>query len=298
MDKFDKFIKSEVSKSEITVPDAVKEKIEESLTALPERKKQKHRTKTTAKIILTAASFALVLLVVFPNVSGVYAQALEKIPVISSIVKVFTIRNYSYSDKNHEMDINVPQIEDQSNDAADYINKDVDELTKMLADRFNEELEALGNSAHTGIYVDYNVVTNTDCWFTLKVMVHEAAGSSNTYYKYYHINKLNEKIVKLGDVVENDEFYDIVKEEIKRQMRQQMKNDDGVIYWVEDAPFGDDFSEIDGEHNFYWNESCDLVIAFDKYEVAPGAMGTPEFTISKDLILDYIKDEYKNIIEA
>ncbi len=298
MDKFDKFIKSEASKNEITVPDEVKEKIDETLTNLPERKIKKHKTRAATKIILTAASFALVLLVVFPNVSAVYAQAMEKIPVISSIVKVFTIRNYSYSDKNHEMDINVPQIEDQSNEAADYINKDVDELTKMLADRFNEELEVSGSQAHTGIYVDYDVVTNTDSWFTLKVMVHEAAGSSDTYYKYYHINKLNGKIVKLGDIVENDDFYDVVKEETERQMRQQMKKDDAVIYWLEDAPFGDDFSEIDGEHNFYWDENFDLVIAFDKYEVAPGAMGTPEFTISKNLILDYIKTEYKSIIDS
>ena len=53
-----------------------------------------------------------------------YAQALEKIPVIGSILRVVTIRNYFYSDDYHQMDIDVPKIEGNESSAADYINKD------------------------------------------------------------------------------------------------------------------------------------------------------------------------------
>ena len=215
-------------------------------------------------------------------------------PVIGKIVKVVTIRNYFYSDDYHEMDINVPKIEGESG-AADYINKDVEELTKILADRFNEELKETGDEGHSAIYADYDVVTNTDKWFTLKITVHEAAGSSNTYYKYYHIDKTKGEIVKLSDIAANDEFYSTVEAEIKRQMKRRMEKDSNAVYWVDNEDFGQNFEKLEADCNFYWNKKGELVIVFDKYEVAPGSMGTPEFTIGKSVTDKVIKPEYKHI---
>jgi len=34
---------------------------------------------------------------------------------------------------------------------------------------------------------------------------------------------------------------------------------------------------------------------FDKYEVSPGYMGTPEFCVKKDIIKKYLKDEFKDM---
>ncbi len=39
-----------------------------------------------------------------------------------------------------------------------------------------------------------------------------------------------------------------------------------------------------------------LVIPFDKYEISPGYMGTPEFVIDKKIIKDTLKDEFKAIL--
>ena len=231
MNKFDKYIKENLKKSDFKISDDVKEKIEKTLLDLPEKSDKKH--KIIYKRAVIAASIVFAFLILFPNISTVYANALEKIPVISSIVKVVTIRNYFYSDSYHEMDIDVPKIESGSSDAANYINKNVEELTKMLVDRFYTDLDEIGEEGHSSVYVDYDVVTDTDTWFTLKIRVHEAAGSSNTYYKYYHIDKRSGKIIKLGDLAKNDEFYTITKNEIKRQMREEMKTDENKIYWVD-----------------------------------------------------------------
>ena len=78
-------------------------------------------------------------------------------------------------------------------------------------------------------------------------------------------------------------------------MLEEMKRDDDKIYWVQDALFGNTVS-IDSQHNFYWNEKGNLIIPFDKYEVAPGYMGSPEFTIDKSKLKEYIKDEFIDII--
>ena len=50
------------------------------------------------------------------------------------------------------------------------------------------------------------------------------------------------------------------------------------------------------DHNFYFNDIGDIVIVFDKYEVAPGFMGTPEFAVNMSVISDVINPEYQSII--
>lgn len=293
MNKFDRHIKNLAKKEKITISDNAKEKVEFALANLPEKENKTAKIKLLPKITAIAASFVFVSLVLLPNISIVYAQALEKIPVISSIVNVVTLRNYFYSDDYHEMNIDVPKIEGEVSDAAEYINKDVEELTKILADRFNDDLKEIGNEGHSSIYVNYDVVTDTEKWFTLKITVFEAAGSSNTYYKYYHIDKKSGNIVYLGDLSNSEDFYKVIENDIKKQMEEQMAQNPDLIYWLENSPFGEDFVKLDEKHNFYWNENGDIVIVFDKYEVAPGFMGTPEFTVSKNLIKNMLKGEYK-----
>lgn len=292
MTEFDEFIRNNLEKRE--VPQKVSEKINKTLDSLPQRDEQgKKKIRFLPKVAAAVAAVIVLCLFVMPNVSVVYAAALQKIPVIGSIVKVVTIRDYSYSDYFHEMNIKVPKIEGDSGEAVDYINKDVEELTNILAERFNEELEEIGNEGHSSIYVDYDVVTNTDQWFTLKITVFEAAGSSNTYYKYYHIDKVNGKIVTLGDLAANEEFYSRIKENIKAQMKAQMQANSDLLYWTDNEDFGMEFEELGPNHNFYWTDDGDIVIVYDKYEVAPGYMGTPEFVVEKDVIGDAIKEEYR-----
>lgn len=295
MNDFDKYIKSMASEENTDIPDSVKNKIEETLAALPEKNIHIKKTKILPRIAATAACFIFVIFFLLPNVSVAYAEAFEEIPIIGRLIKVITVRNYFYSDDYHEMDIDVPKVSGEDGDAADYINNDVNKLTDTLVKQFYKDLDSIGDSGHSSIYVDYETVTNTESWFTLKMRVHEAAGSSNTYYKYYHIDKKSGKIIKLSDLSEDEGFLETLEKEIRQQMRSQMDNDGSKIYWLDDSIIGKDFVAITPEHNFFWNENGDLVIVFDKYEVAPGAMGTPEFTVDKALISDMLKSEYRNM---
>ncbi|MCI6732968.1 MAG: RsiV family protein [Lachnospiraceae bacterium] len=293
MNQFDDFLKAKAREEAEDIPDCVIERIEQTLSQLPERKNKTEVSGSFSKYAVMAAGFLLVFLIIPPNVSTAYAQALEKVPVISNIVKVVTIRNYFYSDDNHEMNVNMPKIEDESSGAAEDINKEIDEMTEILVGQFYEEVEEIGDQGYGAVYTDYSVLTNTEKWFTLRIQVHEDAGSSNTYYKYYHIDRNSGKLIQLGDLAADDRFYSIIENEIKRQMREQMAEDINKKYWVDDAELGQDFVKLAENHNFYWDENEDLVIVFDKYEVAPGYMGTPEFTVSKELIRDVLNTEYR-----
>ena len=296
MNDFDKYIKSEVAKEQTDIPDSVKNRIEQTLVDLPEKKPVKKQIRILPRIAASAACFVFIILFLLPNVSVTYAQALEQLPVIGDLVRVVTIRNYYYDDNHWKMDINIPQIESEDSKSVDYINKDVSELTTALINRFYEDLEINGNKGYGSLNVDYEVVTNTDSWFTLKLTVCQTAASSNTYFKFYHIDKKQGKIVELGDLFNTDKFSDSLVAEIKKQMQEQMANDENISYWINNSGIGEEFATVSAGHNFYWNENGDLVIIFDKYEVGPGSMGTPEFVIDKGVIRDILKSEFKDII--
>ena len=296
MNDFDKYIKSEVAKEQTDIPDSVKNRIEQTLVDLPEKKPVKKQIRILPRIAASAACFVFIILFLLPNVSVTYAQALEQLPVIGDLVRVVTIRNYYYDDNHWKMDINIPQIESEDSKSVDYINKDVSELTTALINRFYEDLEINGNKGYGSLNVDYEVVTNTDSWFTLKLTVCQTAASSNTYFKFYHIDKNQGKIVELGDLFNTDKFSDSLVAEIKKQMQEQMANDENISYWINNSGIGAEFATVSTDHNFYWNENGDLVIIFDKYEVGPGSMGTPEFVIDKGVIRDILKSELKDVI--
>ena len=294
MNDFDKYIRSKMKDEETDIPSSVKCKIEQTLADLPEKKRIVKYNHVLYRHV-AAACVVFVTLFLLPNVSVAYAKALEQIPVIGDIVRVVTIRNYFYSDDRHEMDIDVPKIEND-NEAVDYINKDVNELTTALVNQFYKDLEIAGNNGYGSIHVDYEAITNTKRWFTLKLSVSELAASSNSYFKFYHIDKYSGKIIELGDLFQTDEYSDILTEEIKRQMQERMAADENVKYWINESDIGEEFATVSADHNFYWNEKGDLVIAFDEYEVAPGSMGTPEFAIDKDIIKDILKKEFTDVV--
>lgn len=292
MNDFDKYLRSKAAEEQREIPDSVKINIEQTLTDLDEINSEKKHFRVLPQIAAAAACFIFITLVLLPNLSIVYAQALENVPIIGDIIRVVTFRNYTYSDGHHEMDIDVPKIKDTNNEAADYINMDVNELANTLVNQFYRDLEINGSSSYGSLHVDYETVTNTERWFTLKFSVSETAASSNNYFKYYHIDKLTGKIVKLSDLFSVDNFTDVLSEEIKKQMQQQMKADKEVKYWIHDSEIGENFSSVSEDQNFYWNENGELVIVFDKYEVGPGFMGTPEFVISKEIVKDILKPEF------
>lgn len=297
MNQFDRELRQMAAKEKIVMPVSVQEKVEATLSTLPRIEKAPQKQfRPRPKIAVAAACLAFVLLFVMPNVSVAYAQSMEKIPIIGDLIHVVTIRNYFYSDRNHELDVDVPNISNSTDgSAAEHINQDVDALTQKLVDQFYSEVKGIGAEGHSSLYTDYVVQTNTPRWFTLKLSVHIVAGSGTSYFKYYHIDRASGEIIQLSDLFTTPDFNKIITENIKEQMRQRMAEDSKQVYFMKTAGFGFEFANVDPAHNFYFNDDGDLVIPFDKYEVAPGSMGCPEFVIEKDVIHDILKDEYKDI---
>lgn len=252
---------------------------------VPFRKRDKLRWLKSSSVVVC---FLWALLLITPIVSAANVGNVEEISANGEWMDVISSKTYCYSDANHEMDIDVPQILDpQHSKAADQVNQEINRFTAELADQFYKELDAFGEKSHHAIFLDYDVLMNHKNWFTLRLTVNSVNGSSDKYYKIYHIDRNKERIVTLSDLFCTPEFKQVIQQDIMEQMKEQIKENNLRSYFIDEETMW----EISDKQNFYFNENGDLVILFDKYEVAPGAMGTPEFIIDKATFNDILKSE-------
>ncbi|CEP44365.1 anti-sigma-V factor rsiV [Paraclostridium sordellii] len=248
-------------------------------------KKSNHKIPT--KWLVTAASICAVVGAI--NINPVFADNLEQIPVIGNLVKIVNFSNYQIKDNGYEASIKVPKIEGLDNKELEYkLNKEFEENGKKLYSQYLEEVKGLkesNESGHKSAESWYEVKTDNDNIVSLVIYEYEAEGSSNTTRRFYNIDKKNQTVLTLEGMFKNDDYINVISENIKQQMAEQMKKDKNKIYWLNDKEArNSNFKSIKRDQGFYINKSGELVICFDKYEVGPGAMGLVEFTIPKDII--------------
>ena len=282
MKEFDKIIKKKISQENLEVPSYVSNMIEDTLENLPEKEHKLQIYGYQKNWGMLAASIAVFLLVFMPNISVTYAQTIAEVPIIGDIVKVFTIRKDIYEDEHHELVADIPKIEDDNNlEGVVLINQEVDELASAIIQKFYDEIE-LSKDGYGSIYIDYEVFTNDASWFTLKLNVNEVAGSSDSYAKFYHIDRIRGDYVQLKDILSEDGIKK-VEEYLQLEMKEQMEQDESLVYDIDEG-----VELLNGESNFYFNENKELVIVYNKYDIAPGYMGCPEFVIPKDIYMAYM----------
>ena len=265
-------------------------------TTIKEQEKKIKKKYIINKSVI-AAAVAGVVFVGSINLSSEISYALSEVPVLGSIVRVLTFKTFELKDNNFDAQLKTPAIEGLDSKLEAMLNEKYLDENQKLYDDFMKEIDELKKAdmdeAHMGIASGYEVKTDTDKLLVIGRYVVNTAGSSSTTIKYDTIDKQNKILITLPSLFKDEAYIDIISENIKAQMKEQMK-DENKVYWLEDEMMGDEnFSKIDKNQSFYITKDNQLVIAFDKYEVAPGYMGNPEFIIPSELLKDVlVSDEY------
>ena len=143
----------------------------------------------------------------------------------------------------------------------------------------------LKGDAHKSVGTSYEVKTDTDSIYSIVYSKYETAGSSDIQYKAYTIDKKNQAVVTLNSLFKDNSYIDIISNNIKEQMSEQMKTDNSKVYFIDSSDDTDDnFDKIKADQTFYINSDGNIVILFNKYDVAPGYMGAPEFVIPTNVV--------------
>ena len=153
--------------------------------------------------------------------------------------------------------------------------------------RFYHNLEITHDKGYGSIYIDYETITNTDKWFTLKLTVSEIQASSNTYFRLYHIDRVHGTYVNFGDLFDSKDF-DAIEQIIRAQMEAEMAADSEVVYWTESTELGQSITGLSAEQNFYFDDDGNLVVVYNQYEVGPGSMGCPQFELLPEEYMEYM----------
>ena len=308
----------------MTIPEAGRERLQAGIDRARMEKKRAERARRRSA--WTAAAAAVIVLITLPNTNVQIAHAMENIPVLGGFFRLVTVRQYNYSDENHDAEIELAQItygEDGEGtpvgevavgaaapDNADAGNAEgagqeagVAKLSEEGVQAVNQDMEAtveelirqfegtLSEEGYHGVHVSQDVVTDNTQYYTVKLSVLETEASGYEHNQFYTVDKQTGNVVTLADLfAEGSDYISVISENIKTQMREQMEADEGVIYFLDDEDMPEfNFQSITAQTNFYFNENGELVIAFDEYEVAPGYMGAPEFVIPQEVTAALLK---------
>ncbi|MFV0344344.1 MAG: RsiV family protein [Anaerocolumna sp.] len=275
----------------IPIPSELKNKVQ---VAIQKEKKEsmKNRFIKYTKVAGISLAASMLTIIVLANSNTTISYAMEKLPIIGEITKVVNFRTYSDQTKDFQANIDVPQIEDDGNetikDAVDIVNKSVEEYTDDLIAQYEEDMKASNGKGNYAMDTSYKVVNDTDSIFTLRIDTVVAMAGTNSYSKFYHINKKTGEVFDLKDVfAENTDYVTLLSDNMKKQMVENMAKDEMISYFYGLEDVGDlNFVAIKPDQNFYFSPDGELVLVFDKYEIAPGYMGEVEFTIPSDVIND------------
>lgn len=254
--------------------------------------------KRTGKVVASIA-VSVVLLATVINVSPAFSKTVSEVPILGSIVKVLTFKEYTINEEKYNANIKAPAIQGLKNkDLESSLNQKYLGENEKLYDKFMadmKELEEKGGG-HLGVNSGFVVKTDTDRILSVGRYVVNTVGSSSTVFKYDTIDKKNEILITLPSLFKDDRYIDVISENIKKQMVEQNKADKNKFYWVagiEQKGTIKLFEKISKEQSFYINSEGKLVISFDKYEVAPGYMGIVQFVIPTDALSDVlVSNEY------
>ncbi len=219
------------------------------------------------------------------------AYASMDIPVLGELVRVLTFNRYEIKESGRELFAATPKIEGLLNkEIEDKLNNEFKENADIVILAFEEDIKKLekefGNDFHLGVEMSYVVRTDNEDILAIDTYIVNTVGSSSTKHAFYNINKKTRELLELKALFkDNTDYITPISEYIISEMKKANESGAGE-FWIGGQ---DGFVEIKDNQNFFINDSGNIVICFDKYEVAIGAKGCPEFEIPQEIVKDILK---------
>lgn len=277
----------------IPIPKDLDHRVQDAIGEGMKRRRQ-YRVKHQMRWVKFTAGAAAALVLVI-NINPTFADTLSEVPVLGGLVKVINLREYKFQGERQEADIKVPQVEGLGNEE---LQNKVNQELQQEADRVYQEFLVMGkewedvdSAAHYSVDMNYEVLTNTEDVFALRVNKTESIASTNQEVKLYVIDKKQETALTLPTLFKDDSYISVISEYIIGQMHEIMKQDEAKVFWIQEDDFAK-FTSIQPNQKFYINQEGKLVIYFDKYEVGPGSTGQSEFVIPTEIIADLLVDNH------
>ena len=270
----------------IEIPDELDQVVAK---AIKKGSASKERMITMKRWFRNTAATAAIVTISFTsaaNLSPAFAQSLSDVPVLGSLVRVVSFRQFDYHEDTYDATLEAPIVEGLKNeDLQNSLNAKYLEENKKLYEKFQADvadMKSFEEGGHLGLDSGFEIKTNNDQILSIGHYVVNTVGSSSTTMTYDTLDKQNEILITLPSLFIDDSYITLISENIKAQMKERMAHDDNQVYWI------DEFNQIDANQAFYITDQGKLMISFDKYTIGPGSMGIQEFEIPTDILQDIL----------
>lgn len=275
----------------IKIPEELHRRVEQEIEKSRAREKviQLNRRKRWIRNTAAAAAAVCVAFTAALNTSTAFAEEAAQLPVIGTLARVLTFRNYETEKDGIGIAVEVltiDMIQTETGIQVDEVNQQIYDLCRQYADeavkRAEEYRKAFLDTGGTEeewkahkiqINVGYEIKSQTDQYLSFIVRGTENWSTAYSESRYYNIDVNTGKMVSLADFLGTD-YIAAANESIRQQLSQ--RKEAGEIFWTEEEG---GFSGITEDAKFYVNETGNPVIVFEKYEIAPGSSGEIEFEI-------------------
>ncbi|PHV70409.1 anti-sigma factor [Sporanaerobium hydrogeniformans] len=274
---------------QIEIPEELNAIVDSAIQRTKPLKERNMNMKKFAKHTIAASFIGLMGFVGSVNLSPTFASSISDLPLLGSLVKVVNLRQFEYQASTYNATLEAPVIEGLEDEALQKsLNTKYLEENKKLYEAFEKDvakMEQFDSPGHLGVDSGFEIKTNTEDILSIARYVVNTVGSSSTTMTYDTIDKKNEILITLPSLFIDEEYISIISENIKTQMKERMKQDENLVYWIEgDEGALEGFDRINVHQPFYITAEGKLIISFDKYEVSPGFMGIQEFEIPTEVI--------------
>lgn len=291
---------------------AIASKNKEEIYMNYEKRKKRTDAVKIFRYVAAAAAGLLICFAVGVNTSEAFAKEMSEVPVLGALAKVLTVRSYHGTEGDYEIDVEVPEIIQESeasgqmgevtetqeftDDINAEIQKIVDDYMEQAKTEFEEYKKAFFETGGTqeewdgrtmDISVDYDVKYQDENILSLELATAKSWVSAQEERYYYNLDLSTGKYLTLRDVLGED-YVKICNESIVAQIEERIAEDENKIYFgfgpnaEADKEMGiTGFETVTENTGFYLNSEKNPVIVFPKYEIAPGYMGFQEFEIIK-----------------
>ena len=282
----------------IVVPEELDARLRATLENMPAPKKKA----TIIPLVRWSATIAAALFLCFTvglNTSEAFAMEAAELPLIGQIAKVLTIRSYETTEDTTTTTVTIPEVQVETADetlsnAITDVNKKIQSLVDEFTAEKKTEIEDAKNvffasggteeeweSRSIDVNVNYEVKHQSDSILSLMLDGWISWFNFEEERHFYNIDLVTGKELTLLDFFGED-AYAYASDCVLAQMKERIAEDpENVTYWGvnDDVSEESAFIGVNEATLFYVNRNGDIVISYDKYDVAPGAMGIQEFVI-------------------
>lgn len=308
--ELEKQLQSRIEK--IQAPPNYEQKVQEAIqiakkqNIIPLHQGEQNRRMTmkssTQKIVGIAAA-ALIVFTGSVNLSQSFAQSVSAVPLFGSIAKVLQIRQFEDKKEGAEAIIDTPAVQGIDPELEKSLNKKYLEENKALYQQFVKDSGdfTAENGGHLAVGAGFTIKTDTKDILALQRFVTQTQASTDEKVSIDNIDKNKKIIITLPSLFKDESYINVITENIKSQMKEQMANDKEIYYFIKGEKDPQDpaivhetgLDKISRDQQFYISDKNQLVIVFNKYDVAPGAQGISEFVIPTSAIQNIlVSNEY------